>query len=106
MDSVWLKSVYQWVMVTLCALALTVPAPALSTFLVQTIGAIQVPDERETETVKTAPNESSRRFEGRRSSRRPPLQVFNHHFRPKAPTRALQLDLRDDLKSRFSSLRC
>jgi hypothetical protein len=105
MDSMWLTSAYQWIMAICCALAVTVPAPALSTFLAQS-ETFQVPDERETETVKTAPNESSRRFESRRSSRRPPLQVFNHHFRPKAPTKSLELDRRDDLRSRFISLRC
>jgi len=103
MTSPWLKSVVQWILVICCAEAVTVPVAAFQCVLTSSV-ALQVQDERETETVAVA-GESRRRVETpclRRGVRS--HSIVADRLRTESPSASF--DGRSELQTRFLSLRC
>ena len=104
MTSTWLKSVVQWILVICCAEAVTVPVAAFQCVLTSS-AALQIQDERETETVAVA-GESRRRVETpcQRRNVRSHTIVVDRRLRSESPS--ANLDGRSELQTRFLSLRC
>jgi len=103
MTSTWLKSVVQWILVICCAEAVTVPVAAFQCVLTSST-ALQIQDERESETVAVA-GESRRRVE----TPCLPRGVRTHSIvadRPRTESFSASLDGRSELQTRFLSLRC
>jgi hypothetical protein len=103
MTAGWLKTSVQWILVIACAEAVAVPAVAF-TYALLPAAVVQVQDERETETVAVAANESRRGVEPP-SARRPADRIIRvRHVGGLA--QHWRIDVRADLKTRFLSLRC
>ena len=100
-----LRSVVQWILVICCAEAVSVPAAAFTSVLTP-VAALQIQDERETETVAVAAAESRRGVEPPPPQRCIRAAAKTHGFTVSSTKCRTEFDGRAELRTRFLSLRC